>query len=200
MNYEKGTAIIVTIFACILFGLGFLCGWICAVNSDSLVVVHESIQRDTITVTIPPEQLNEWEIMTIAIGINESRLDSLAKNPASTASGWLQQLAGYVDDCNEIIPQRGNYKPDGENIYFFSHNDRKYLDKSIIMFNLVQERYNPDMDVVRAIQLHSRGLSSEWDEWAQYSVAEKMRFVRRYEKIRSEIIKLRGLNEELNNK
>lgn len=158
---------------CALFSVGFFCGWNYGQPKYIFIECNRNIKSEDV--------LTDWEIMTIAIGINESRLDTLAKNPNSSATGWLQQLKIYVDDCNE---NRQNYKK-------YSYDDRNYLQESIEMFNLLQKRYNPKMDITKAIQLHSMGLSEDWDEWAQYSVVQKMLFIERYEKIRSEIIKLR---------
>lgn len=86
----------------------------------------------------------EWECFILALTWMESRHDTLAKNPKSSALGLFQQLYVYVDDCNRIL----GYKK-------YSYKDRTCPIKSREMFDIIQGHYNPQRDLDRAINLHS---------------------------------------------
>ena len=65
-------------------------------------------------------------------------------NDFSGATGILQEVKVYVKDANRIIGKR-KYHP----------NDRKDSLKSIEMFNIIQNHYNPHHDIEKAIELHN---------------------------------------------
>ena len=73
---------------------------------------------------------------------SEGKIDTV--NDFSGATGILQEMKVYVKDVNRIIGKR-KYHP----------NDRKDSLKSIEMFNIIQNHYNPHHDIETSIELHN---------------------------------------------
>lgn len=88
----------------------------------------------------------DWDNLYNAICMVESSMDPLAKNPTSSATGICQQLLSYVDDANRL-----------QNQVVYTYEDRKNPDKAREMFEIVQSKYNPDRNHMRAIGMHYLG-------------------------------------------
>lgn len=119
--------------------------------------------------------LSEWEIMILSIAFYESRCFDDVKNKVSSATGVLQLLNEYVDDCNRIA---------GYNKY--SYSDRLNIDKTLEMFNMIQMHYNPEKNIYKAIKLHSVGFA-EADANYIDKVMRGMDIIKRYEIIRNKL-------------
>lgn len=73
---------------------------------------------------------------------SEGKIDTV--NDFSGATGILQEMKVYVKDANRIIGKKK-----------YHQNDRKDSLKSIEMFNIIQNHYNPHHDIEKAIELHN---------------------------------------------
>lgn len=89
------------------------------------------------------KQQYEWEIFIKALTWVESRHDPKAKNEQTSATGLFQQLNIYVEEANRIV---GYNK--------FKLSDRKNPKKSREMFDVIQNFYNPNKDIKKAMVLH----------------------------------------------
>lgn len=85
----------------------------------------------------------DWELFTLALILHESKGDDNAVGKTGDA-GCLQITAIYVKDANRIL---------GYERYTLA--DRFDREKSIEMFNIVQEHYNPGKDPHLALKLHN---------------------------------------------
>lgn len=84
----------------------------------------------------------DWEILIFALIWQESKGNPEAKNDNSL--GVLQITPIYVKEANNIV---GYVKYNLEN--------RKSVEKSIEMFNIVQGKHNKEKSIDRAIKLHN---------------------------------------------
>lgn len=87
---------------------------------------------------------SKWARTLESLVLVESGGDPTARNTATDAVGILQIRPMYVNEVNRIV---------GEQRYTLA--DRYSVKKSIEMFQIIQEYYNPQHSVERAIQLHN---------------------------------------------
>ena len=92
---------------------------------------------------------SEWDRMIKALIQVESAGKPTAVNSKTGASGILQIMPIYVKDANRIS---------GRN---YTLEDRFDPDKSIEMFGIIQNHYNPDHDIEKAIRSHNPG-AGDW--------------------------------------
>ena len=122
------------------------------------------------------EELNEWVTLQMAIILTESQFDSTAFNP-SGAKGLYQLMPIYVKEVNNILDRtkdkREKFKPE----------DAYDIDKSIEMFNILQDYFNPEKDIDKAISYHNKGRSYK------KKVYKNMEHIRNVEEIRRKILK-----------
>lgn len=86
----------------------------------------------------------KWARTLESLVLVESGGDPTARNTATDAVGILQIRPMYVNEVNRIV---------GKQRYTLA--DRYSVKKSIEMFQIIQEYYNPQHSVERAIQLHN---------------------------------------------
>lgn len=124
---------------------------------------------DTLTVSC---HLSEWEILQLAIIRTESEFNTLAVGKTGDL-GIFQITPIYVKEVNRIL---------GEERYI--HTDAFDLNKSIEMFNIIQNHKNPQKDISKAIYIHNPGGDS-----IGYSVKvrKNMEWIKKYESIRSTV-------------
>ena len=101
---------------------------------------HVETIVDTIYVKEPA--LSDFDILTLAIMKTESEFN--IKAIGNNSFGVLQITPIYVKECNRLI---------GEDIYTI--DDAFDLAKSLDMFSIIQDKYNPSKDIMRAIELHN---------------------------------------------
>ena len=87
---------------------------------------------------------SKWARTLESLVLVESGGDPTARNTATDAVGILQIRPMYVNEVNRIV---------GEQRYTLS--DRYSVKKSIEMFQIIQEYYNPQHSIEKAIQLHN---------------------------------------------
>lgn len=130
----------------------------------------EYVEVPTTRVEYVNESLDEFELLTMAIALTESRFDPTALGTADDA-GILQIRPIYVAEVNRVS---------GSN---YSHEDAFDITKSLEMFMALQEAKNPQRDIEKAIALHNRA------PWYRKKVLENLEVIRKYEMIRSELVK-----------
>lgn len=91
-----------------------------------------------------PAPASEWDSLVEALIWVESRGDASAVNPRTGATGILQIMPIYVKDANRL-----------QNDTEFTLADRLSPEKSMEMFRIIQQHYNPGRDIHKAIHLHN---------------------------------------------
>ena len=109
-------------------------------------ILHSNIDEMIITEKVLViEKLSNWEILIKSIIQVESRGDRLAVGKTNDV-GILQITPIYVKEVNRIL---GEEK--------FTLECRTSIEKSIEMFEIYQNYYNPNKDINKAIKLHNPG-------------------------------------------
>lgn len=88
-------------------------------------------------------QTPDWDTFILALAWVESRWDTRAEGPTNDL-GWLQITPIMVKDANRIV---GYDK--------YTLEDRLDKDKSIEMFNVIQDEYNPGHDIQFALKIQN---------------------------------------------
>ena len=184
INYDKNGLIVgIIIFitaAVVIFCLGGWTGQTIQMHKQEKVV-EEKIKE----VYVAGEELDEWTILTMAIMKTESEFDP-TQIGSSQDLGVLQCTPVYVEEVNRILRmQEGNQKE-------YSHLDAFDIRKSIEMFNIVQGYHNKEHSISKAILGHNPGGAS-----ISYGkkVYDNIRFIKRLEEARQELIKFRVENK-----
>lgn len=107
-------------------------------NTDGAVV---SPTTPTDTIIVEPPASDTWPVFIEALIHVESRGDSTAVGTKNDV-GVLQITPIMVEDANRIV---------GEERYTL--DDRTDRDKSIEIFNIIQNHYNPDHDMHYALKI-----------------------------------------------
>lgn len=99
-----------------------------------------------------------WETLIKAISAVESGNNENAVNGKHV--GILQISPCVVDDCNEICKEKR-----------FKYSDRYSKEKSIEMFNIYQNKYNPKGELDKALRV--------WNGGPGYTIRGTNRYVKR---------------------
>lgn len=83
-----------------------------------------------------------WDKFILAVAQVESERNPKAYNRKTDAAGYLQIRKSVVDDCNRILGRKK-----------YSMNDRFNKQKSIEMFNIMQNHYNKNKDFHYALKI-----------------------------------------------
>lgn len=113
---------------------------------------------------------NDWSDVIKAISYVESRWNPKAVSSCGRWVGYLQISKGMVTTCNRIV----GYKK-----YTFS--DRYDKDKSIEMFYLFQNKYNPTGDIEKGIRM--------WNGGTGYTIKSTNGYYKKVMKKYNELIK-----------
>jgi hypothetical protein len=97
----------------------------------------------------------DWNPVMDAIIQVESRGNAKAHNPIGDSAGILQITPGLVSACNKILKEKKSTKR-------YTKADRYNVTKSKEMFVLMQEKYNPEHNVEKAIRCWNSGFNPNW--------------------------------------
>lgn len=122
--------IITAIISCLITS----CIWAEVIPRDRKVVEVVRVEKEHV----------DWDKLIEAIIWRESRGDNKAVNRKTNAVGCMQITPIYLKQCNRIV---GHEK--------YKLSDRYSRSKSIEMFNLYQDYFNPNKDLHLAIKLHN---------------------------------------------
>ena len=101
------------------------------------------------------EEVFSWERVMNAIIQVESKGNPKAHNPIGDCAGILQITPGLVKSCNQILKERKSTKR-------YTKADRYNASKSKEMFVLMQEKYNPEHNIEKAIRCWNSGFHPNW--------------------------------------
>lgn len=96
------------------------------------------------------ENSYDWDRLINAIMQVESKGNPKAYNPVGNCAGVLQITKTCVNEANNILKSKGIKKR-------FSLSDRWNIEKSKEIFNLIQEKYNPEKNVIKACRIWNEG-------------------------------------------
>lgn len=183
INYDKNgliTGIFLLIaLATIFFCLGGYTGQTIQMHKQEKVV-EEKIKE----VYVAGEELDEWTILTMAIMKTESEFDP-SRIGATQDVGIMQFTPIAVEEVNRILRLEG--KEDE-----YSHLDAFDIRKTIEMFNIIQNYHNKEQNISKAIHQHNPGGASIGYGKKVY---DNIRFIKRLEEARQELIKFRVENK-----
>ena len=133
-------------------------------NIDSLSNIEYIFIKDTLT---------EWQVFVMALVEVECERNPNAKSNKN-AIGPFQITEIYVSEINRLYNTN------------FIFEDAWDLNKSIKMFELMNDYYNPNRDIDKAIQIHNPGAGS----WYAKRIKERMKLIKFSELVRSELTNL----------
>lgn len=112
-------------------------------------------------VLFPKQELTEWDIFIQALIEVESggNINAVGK---TQDLGILQITPIYVAEANRLS-NKG-----------FTLEDRLSKEKSLEMFNIIQEHHNPNHDIAKAIKLHNPG-AGKWYADRIYKTMDNIR-------------------------
>lgn len=139
-------------------------------------VVEEKIKE----VYVEGEELDEWTILTMAIMKTESEFDP-SRIGATQDVGIMQFTPIAVEEVNRILRLEGREEE-------YSHLDAFDIEKTIEMFNIIQNYHNKEQNISKAIHQHNPGGASIGYGKKVY---DNIRFIKRMEEARKELVKFK---------
>lgn len=114
-------------------------------------------------------QLSDWQVLEMAIMLTESQFncEAVGKNDDL---GVMQLTPVYVREVNRLAGTD------------YRHEDAYSIEKSLEMFGLMQNHYNPTRDIESGIYYHNKAA------WYRKKVLRNMEAIRRAEVARNEIM------------
>jgi hypothetical protein len=108
----------------------------------------------------------DWNPVMDAIIQVESRGNAKAHNPIGDCAGILQITPCLVSECNKILKEKKStkrYTYDKKGKTRSSRWDDRYsVEKSKEMFVLLQEHFNPEHNIEKAIRCWNSGFYGDW--------------------------------------
>ena len=114
---------------------------------------------------------NYWEPVMDAIIEVESNGNPYAVSPSGKYVGAMQIAKIVVDDCNEYLKFKKSKKR-------YTYNDRYDVQKSKEMFILIQERYNKERNIEKAVRIWNGGCNYNIKSTDKYY----LKFLKKYNK------------------
>ena len=100
-------------------------------------------------------QANKWDRVMNAIIAVESKGNPKARNKKGDCAGILQITPILVKEANQILKRRKSTKR-------YTLKDRYNAEKSKEMFVLLQEHFNPEMNIEKVIKQWNCGFYGKW--------------------------------------
>lgn len=129
----------------------------------SIIIILTAILSVFVTTVNAQEKSFKWDKLMNAIISVESKGDTNAKG--GNSAGILQLTPITVKQCNKILKEQKSKKR-------YTLADRFNANKSKEMFILIQEYYNPQHNIEKAIRL--------WNGGPNYSVSKTQKY---YQKV-----------------
>lgn len=105
--------------------------------------------------TMAQSQEKSWERVMNAIIQVESKGNAKAHNPVGDCAGILQITPILVKECNQILTKQKSKRR-------YTLGDRYNAQKSKEMFIMLQEHFNPEHNVEKAIKCWNSGFYGYW--------------------------------------
>jgi hypothetical protein len=121
--------------------------------------------------TMAYSQTNKWERVMNAIIQVESSGNPKAHNPNGDCAGILQITPILVKECNNLLAKKKSKKR-------YTLGDRYNAEKSKEMFIMLQEHFNPEMNVEKAIKQWNCGFYTT--QWKSKSIGYYKKVMKHY--------------------
>jgi len=121
--------------------------------------------------TMAYSQTNKWERVMNAIIQVESSGNPKAHNPNGDCAGILQITPILVKECNNLLAKKKSKKR-------YTLGDRYNAKKSKEMFIMLQEHFNPEMNVEKAIKQWNCGFYTT--QWKSKSIGYYKKVMKHY--------------------
>lgn len=117
----------------------------------------------------------DWNKVINAIAMVESKGNPKAFNPNGNCAGILQITKILVRECNQILEKRKSSKR-------YTYSDRYDAKKSKEMFILLQEHFNPEHNIEKAIKCWNCGFYHKTkDGWKSKSIGYWKKVMKYYD-------------------
>lgn len=137
--------------------------------SATAVLYEEALPRVDTLVFIT-DHLTPWQEIILAIAYTESRFNPCAVGKDHD-TGVLQLTPIYVREANRIAGAD------------YELADAFDIEKSVEIFSIMQDHYNPEHDVEKAIRLHNRS------PYYRREVLKNLEFIKKMEAVREAVKK-----------
>lgn len=117
------------------------------------------------------KEVNKWERVMNAIIAVESEGNPKAHNPNGNCAGILQITPILVKECNNLLKQKKSTKR-------YTIGDRYNAQKSKEMFIFLQEHFNPEANVEKAIKQWNCGFYTK--DWKSKSIGYYKKVMKHY--------------------
>lgn len=166
---KKKNSFLVAVTVILLAGIAAAILFACSQHQGEPAPEPEPVSAVALLRELHKGELTEWDKLVLAIAYTESRFYENAVGKAGD-SGILQITVPYVKEANRIS---------GAN---FRHEDAFCVDSSLVMFEIIQDYYNPAHSIDEAIYRHNKS------ESYRRTVLENLAMIERYEALRAKLI------------
>ena len=117
------------------------------------------------------KEVKKWERVMNSIIAVESKGDPKAHNPVGDCAGILQITPILVKECNNLLKEKKSTKR-------YTLGDRYNAKKSKEMFIFLQEHFNPELNVEKAIKQWNCGFYTK--DWKHKSIGYYKKVMKHY--------------------
>ena len=179
---KESTEKLVIIYWILAIIASFCIGWGLGTSIQSQKNESKLVEKVVEKVYTEKEELSEWSILQLAIMKTESEFDPGAIG-ASQDLGVFQQTPIFIEEVNRILRLKGEKKE-------YTHLDAFDVQKSIEMFNIVQDYHNREHSISKTFTVQNPGGASIGYGKRVY---DNIRFIKRLEEARKEVLKYEAL-------
>jgi hypothetical protein len=136
-----------------------------------LVAIAMIMVIPTMAYSQTEKEVKKWERVMNAIIQVESEGNPKAHNPVGNCAGILQITPILVKECNNILKKKKSTKR-------YTLGDRYNVEKSKEMFIYLQEHFNPELNVEKAIKQWNCGFYTK--QWKTKSIGYYTKVIKHY--------------------
>lgn len=137
---------------------------------SATAVLYEEAPTRVDTLVFITDHLTPWQELILAIAYTESRFNPQAVGKAHD-SGVLQLTPIYIREVNRVAGTD------------YQLGDAFDIEKAVEIFSKMQEHYNPEHDLEKAIRLHNRS------PYYRREVLKNLEFIKQMEDVREAVKK-----------
>lgn len=144
----------------------------------STSVVYAVHSRPNVVYQPPPvivqtDSLTEWQVFIMSLIEVECERNPKARSNKN-AIGPFQITPIYVEEINRLYNTN------------FIHEDAWDINKSLTMFEMMNDKYNPEKNIDSAIKIHNPNAG----KWYNKRIKDRMELIKFNEQVRSSVIEL----------
>lgn len=124
-------------------------------------------------VIVQTDSLTEWQVFIMSLIEVECERNPKARSNKN-AIGPFQITPIYVEEVNRLYNTN------------FTHEDAWDINKSLTMFEMMNDKYNPEKNIDSAIKIHNPNAG----KWYNKRIKDRMELIKFNEQVRSNVIEL----------